>query len=414
MGEDFNSLPKYLNSIGNETLLDRQIRIFSEYGFKEITILVNDRKERVKSHLQDLHKDTEISYISDSEFTGTGGAVLGALQRPEHNFIVSYADTVFHLDISRLIDFHELNNCDFTSVVHPNSHPWDSDRVVVNKDGRIKELFRKGEFSSEEIGNLCLAGMVVIRRRFLEEIAADFSAKKRKVTDFVADYMTNKNLQSKNIFGYHTSEYIKDAGTPERLIGVKQDLIANFGLNGSPRPVVFLDRDGTIIRHKDLLTDPEEVELLPGVENFIKTLNQLGVLVIVVTNQSVLARGLCSEERLLQVHRKIEGLLATKEAFLDAIYFCPHHPDNGFEGEVPELKVVCECRKPKLGLLEQARREHDIDLTRSFYVGDTDTDALTAQGFGAKFFQIGDNSEVSEEIEKEFKIIEAKVKQLLK
>ena len=77
-------------------------------------------------------------------------------------------------------------------------------KYTLNKDGRIKELFRKGEFSSEEIGNLCLAGMVVIRRRFLEEIAADFSAKKRKVTDFVADYMTNKNLQSKNIFGCRT------------------------------------------------------------------------------------------------------------------------------------------------------------------------------------------------------------------
>ena len=414
MGENSSSLPKYLSSIGNETLLDRQIRLFRKHGFNEITILVNDRKDRVTSHLHDLHKDIKISYVSDSEFTGTGGAVLGALQRTEDNFIVSYADTLFNLDMSRLMEFHEQKKSDYTSVVHPNSHPWDSDRVVLEKDGRIRKLFRKSEFWSEEIGNLCLAGMVLISRKFLQEMVDDFSANNRRNTDFVVDYMTPKNLQYKNFFGYHTSEYIKDAGTPDRLKDARDDLVVNFALNGFPRPVVFLDRDGTIIHHKDLLTDPEEVELLPGVENFIKSLNKLGILIIVVTNQSVLARGLCSEERLLQINRKMEGLLAKKEAFLDATYFCPHHPDSGFMGEVPELKVVCECRKPKLGLLKQAQREHDIDVDKSFYVGDTDTDALTAQGFGAKFFQIRSENKSSSQIEREFQTIEASIKELLK
>ena len=414
MGENSSSLPKYLSSLGNETLLDRQIRLFRKDGFNKITILVNDREHRVRYHLHDSHKDTEISFVSDSEFTGTGGAVLGALQCTEDNFIVSYADTLFNLDMPRLMEFHELKNSDYTSVVHPNSHPWDSDRVVMDKDGRIRELFKKNVFLSEEIGNLCLAGMVIISRRFLQEIFGDFSGENRRNIDFVADYMTPKNLQSKNFFGYHTSEYIKDAGTPDRLKEANEDLVVNFALNGTQRPVVFLDRDGTIIRYKDLLTDPKEVELLPGVENFIKSLNKLGVLVIVVTNQSVLARGLCSEERLLQINRKIEGLLGKKEAFLDATYFCPHHPDSGFAGEVAELKVACECRKPKLGLLKQAQREHDIDVDKSFYVGDTDTDKLTAQGFGAKFFQIRSENKSSSQIEREFLTIEARIKEFLK
>jgi D-glycero-D-manno-heptose 1,7-bisphosphate phosphatase len=84
----------------------------------------------------------------------------------------------------------------------------------------------------------------------------------------------------------------------------------------------------------------------------------------------------------------MENLLAKKSAFIDQIYYCPHHPDSGYEGEVAELKINCECRKPNTGLLMQAQSDHKIDLTKVFYVGDTEIDALTAENFGAQYFQV--------------------------
>jgi histidinol-phosphate phosphatase family protein len=127
------------------------------------------------------------------------------------------------------------------------------------------------------------------------------------------------------------------------------------------KPAVFLDRDGTIIRDTSYVRDPDDVELLPGSAAAIRRLNERGLPVIVVTNQSGIARGLITEQDYERVRRRLDKLLEAEGARIDASYHCPHHPD--FSGP-------CECRKPGLKLFRQAAAEHGLDLGRSFYVGD--------------------------------------------
>ena len=154
---------------------------------------------------------------------------------------------------------------------------------------------------------------------------------------------------------------------------------------------IFLDRDGTINKYVGFLRDIYDFELLPGVAEAIRKINESGYLAIVITNQPVIARGEVTWEQLEEIHNKMETLLGKEGAYLDAIYFCPHHPDKGFEGEIPELKIDCDCRKPKPGLIYKAAEEFNIDLSQSWMVGDGKNDILAGKNAGCKTALIGSN-----------------------
>ena len=143
---------------------------------------------------------------------------------------------------------------------------------------------------------------------------------------------------------------------------------------------VFLDRDGTIIEEVGYLDRPERVELYPYSIEAIRALNRAGLKLVMVTNQSGVARGFFSEEVVHAVHRHIADLLAAGGAWLDAYYYCPHHPD----GRVAEYATVCQCRKPERGMVDRAVRELGIDPARSFTVGDRWLDVALAQTVGAR------------------------------
>ena len=145
-----------------------------------------------------------------------------------------------------------------------------------------------------------------------------------------------------------------------------------------------MDRDGTINKMVGFVTRPEQFELLPDVAKAIKAINKSGYLAIVITNQPVIARGDCTFEQLQTIHNKMEMELGKEGAFVDAIYVCPHHTDKGFSGERPEYKCDCDCRKPKPGLLLQAAKDFNIDLSQSYMIGDSGRDVKAGKNAGVK------------------------------
>lgn len=147
---------------------------------------------------------------------------------------------------------------------------------------------------------------------------------------------------------------------------------------------IFLDRDGTIIVYKELLHKKEDVVLLEKAAEAIRLINDHGFLAIVVTNQPVVARNLCSLEEMWAINRRMEELLAAEDAYLDDIFACPHHPDRGFPGENKAYKIKCECRKPGIGMIKEATNKYNIDLKKSYLIGDTTTDIMTGKNAGLK------------------------------
>jgi D-glycero-D-manno-heptose 1,7-bisphosphate phosphatase len=144
------------------------------------------------------------------------------------------------------------------------------------------------------------------------------------------------------------------------------------------RPAAFLDRDGTITVERGYVTRPEDIELLPGAAAAIRRLNEAGVLVVIISNQSGVARGLMTEEDMAAVHSATESLLAESGARLDGAYYCPNHPD----GKVERYTRDASCRKPATGMLEQAVLDLEIDLSESTMVGDQLTDVGLANRAG--------------------------------
>jgi D,D-heptose 1,7-bisphosphate phosphatase len=151
---------------------------------------------------------------------------------------------------------------------------------------------------------------------------------------------------------------------------------------------VFLDRDGTLNIHRGFIARPDDIALLPGAGAALQRLHAMGFLTVLVTNQPVIARGETTFEGLKAIHDRLEELLRDDGGRLDAIYFCPHHPERGVAGEVAEFTIDCDCRKPGTGLVLQAARDLDIDLARSWMIGDTTRDVLTANRAGLRAIQV--------------------------
>jgi len=145
-------------------------------------------------------------------------------------------------------------------------------------------------------------------------------------------------------------------------------------------PAVFIDRDGTLNEDCGYIADPKDLVLYPFAGHAVRLLNDNGVKAIVVTNQSTVARGYCSEQMIETIHSKLRDELHKQGAHLDAVYYCPHHPEIGGE----QYQVDCCCRKPKAGMLRQAAREHNIDLERSYVIGDKTLDIEMARSVGAR------------------------------
>ena len=148
------------------------------------------------------------------------------------------------------------------------------------------------------------------------------------------------------------------------------------------KKAIFLDRDGVVNYEKNFVLTPEAMELIPEAPEAISKINASAYLAVMITNQSAVARNLINTEELTQIHNKLKADLKASNAHLDAIYYCPHHPDYGGPGVNKDLIMDCHCRKPKPGMLTEASTELDIDLSLSYMIGDAERDILAGKEAG--------------------------------
>ena len=194
-------------------------------------------------------------------------------------------------------------------------------------------------------------------------------------------------IKEGRVFVYKSTEYVKDMGTPDRLAEVSADIkngvVSDRSLKQKQK-AIFLDRDGTVNEYVGFLRDIDNFRLLPGVAEAIAKINASSYLAIIATNQPVIARGEVTFQELDEIHKKMETELGKGGSYLDDIFFCPHHPDKGYQGEVAELKMYCDCRKPKIGMLIEAAEKYNIDYNESWYIGDTTMDIQTGKNAGIR------------------------------
>jgi histidinol-phosphate phosphatase family protein len=364
-------------------VLQHQIELCRKFGFTNIALLVHHRHEAISKFFGDgsLY-GVRIQYVVEETPRGTAGALRDALPVLDDRFFVLYGDTFMDVDMRKMWNAHVDSGAVGTLLLHPNDHPHDSDLVEIETHGTVIGILPYPHPPGRDVRNLVNAALYVLEREGLEDVAP--IAGKADIAKHMFPCMLDLG---RRLHGYITPEYIKDMGTPERLDKVERDCIVGLPERLSTRHLrsaVFLDRDGTLIREVNHLKAPDQIDLLPGVAVAVRRLNRNGTLAVVVTNQPVVARGDITVEGLARIHARFESQLGEEGAFIDGLYFCPHHPDKGFSGEVSALKGPCYCRKPEPGLIDQACRELNIDRRNSWMIGDTTSDIEAGRRAGIR------------------------------
>lgn len=386
MGDLTREIPKPLIPIAGKPILEHQIELVKRFGHTDIVLLTGYRGEKIRDYFGNGSQwGVSIRYQQETTPLGTGGALRAAEKMLESSFFVLYGDIIMDLDLDELAAFHVRKNSLATLVVHPNGHPYDSDLLEMDGDDRITAFHRKPHEAGRYYHNLVNAGVYVISRGLLNKIpAGTFSDLGRDIFPHVVNNRTA-------LTGYSTAEYLVDVGTFDRLQMVTADVVSGktARLNRkNVRRAVFLDRDGVINEERDHVTTPEKLNLIPGVVEAIKKINRSEYLAVVITNQPMIAKGFATENDLDRIHAKLETLLGAEHAYLDRIYHCPHHPEKGFAGERPELKILCDCRKPSPGMVLKAAADFNIDLKNSYMVGDQTVDIQTGINSGCRTIMV--------------------------
>mgnify|MGYP001029875141 FL=1 len=336
-----SDIPKPMIKIDGIPVLEREIECLREQGFTDIIITVSHLGNIIMDYFGDGSGispvtgkpfDVHITYYFEKEPLGNAGALFQIKDQLTEDFLLLNADAMFDVDFNRFVAYHKKKGGLVTLFTHPNNHPYDSGLLIADADGVAMKWLTKEDERDGYYRNRVNAGLHVISPKIL-----DMEITTAKVD---LDRQLLKPLcGTGKMYVYDSPEYVKDMGTPDRYYAVCEDVktgkVKARNLQNKQK-AIFLDRDGTINKYVGFLRDIRDFELIDGVADAIKKINQSGYLAIVVTNQPVIARGEVSLEELDNIHNKMETLLGESGAYVDAIYYCPHHPDKGFEGERPE------------------------------------------------------------------------------
>lgn len=375
-------MPKPMIELAGKPILQHQIELVERYGLHQIIILSGYKSEVIENYFcSGAAYGVNIQYVRENAPLGTAGAVKQLENTLDDDFLVLYGDIMLDIDLDSLISFHLNTKSLATIVVHPNDHPADSDLLEVDDDSKVTTFHSKPHDKNKFYRNMVNAGVYVFGHEIFRHIPEG------TFSDFGKDIFPQILKIGKVICVYRSAEYIKDVGTLERLREVEKDFISGkvARLNKkNKRAAVFMDRDGVLNEEDYPLISLKQFKLLDGAGEAVRKINESGLLAILVTNQPIIAKGFISEEQLNVIHAKLDSELGKAGGYLDKIYYCPHHPEKGFEGEIAELKIECECRKPGTGMIESAVKEFNIDVEGSFVIGDRTADIAAGAGAGMK------------------------------
>ncbi|MGC8638942.1 MAG: HAD-IIIA family hydrolase [Isosphaeraceae bacterium] len=374
------TMPKCLVPIAGRPLLDYWIDRLLEAEIREARINTHALAEQVRSYIARVNSRGHIHLVESYEpvLLGSAGTVRANadLADTADQVVLIYADNLSNIDLRPLLDFHRTHADPFTMVLWHAPNPRACGIAELDALGRIISFTEKPPRPATDLAN---AGLYVVDAQLYREIAA------RRAFDLGFDVLPRLAGRMR---GWVWGGYHLDVGTPQALEQARRDAPRFFpvreNVSAGPGPAVFLDRDGTLIKHVHYLADPADVELLPGAADALKTLRIAGFRRVLVTNQSAVGRGIISEARLHEIHAEMNRQLAEQGTSLDGIYYCPDAP-NGDDRTVVENPR----RKPGPGMLLQAAAELGLELASSWMVGDSISDVLAGLNAGCRSILVG-------------------------
>jgi phosphoheptose isomerase len=357
-----SDLPKPMAEVAGRPFLDWLLTALRRQGVHRLVVSTGHLASSIEDYCGDGRRwHMEIRYSREEAPLGTAGAIRQALgQLSGDRFFVLNGDSFCAADLLHLYAAHARHQARATMWLTAVDDCGRYGQVELGEADAVIAFREKAGLSGPGLVN---AGVYLFERDVFERVEAGKSVSlEREVLP---------ELVERGLFGVRSRERLLDIGTPASYQEA-QTLLPLLARGGERRRFAFIDRDGTIIAHHHHLADPAQVELLPGAARGLAELRALGLGLIVVTNQSVIGRGLLDHDGLVRIHQRMVSLLAAEGVAVDDIYHCPHRPDEG-----------CACRKPNPGLVEGAARDWKADPKRSFVIGDDRADVALGQRIGA-------------------------------
>jgi mannose-1-phosphate guanylyltransferase len=382
-------VPKCLIPINGRPLLDYWVQSLVEAGIREARINTHSLVHVVRNYIKQVNTLGQLHLIESYEpvLLGSAGTLTANadLTNGADDVVIIYADNLSNIDLRPLIAFHRWHGDPLTMVLFRAPEPCACGIVELDRQGRVLSFVEKPE---QPVSDLANAGLYVMTGVTYHQIVA------MRAFDLGFDVLPRFVGRMR---GWVWGGYHRDIGTHEALERARRDSAQFFPgtseiQHHGQRPAVFLDRDGTLIKHVPYLSDPALVQLLPGAAGALKRLRCAGFACVLVTNQSAIGRGLITEDRLSEIHSELNRQLACSGATIDSIHYCPDLPscDN-------QTPVVDADRKPGSGMLLRAAAELGIDLSVSWMVGDLMSDVLAGINAGCRSILVESGQTSSEE-----------------
>jgi mannose-1-phosphate guanylyltransferase / phosphomannomutase len=376
-----DQIPKALLPVAGIPIIFRQLRTLRREGITSFTVLAGHLGARLIGPLAEEARARGIALDLrvEQEPLGTAGC-LAALGAVSQDTLLVNGDMLFDIALDTLQAFHRARDALVTIVAHPNDHPRTSD-LISESNGLVSAIYPRELPRANDLRNLVPAGLYLAAPAFFAHVP------RAQKSDMIRDLLPQIVAAGARVCAYNTTEYIRDVGTPSRHATAAEDVASGkvAALNSrNKRPAVFFDCDGALNVEPGNpgVVQPDDVVLIPGAGTALSTARAAGFLAIAITNRAQVARGLVTFEGLDHILGRLEALLAQEGGVLDRIYFCPHHPDGGFRGEIRALKIACECRKPGTLLFRRAIDELPVEPARSAGVGDSLRDIGAARAIG--------------------------------
>jgi len=383
------NIPKPMCPIAGIPILQHQIELAQQYGINEIFILSGHMSQMIVDYFGNGF-GVKIHHIVETQPMGTAGCLKLLEEKLRERFMVFYGDVMMNMDLHAFMQFDKQYDSVGTVVTHPNDHPFDSDLLKIDDDNTVIDILPTPRAESLIYTNAVNAAIYILSPDLIKYIEVP--------SDFGKNVFPKVIAAGEVLKAYHSAEYIKDMGTKDRLEKVSADFksgkIYRFNRKNK-RAAIFLDRDGVLIEDMDTHPSLKDFKLLPRVSEALKMINESNYLAIVVTNQPMIAKGFVTFDDVKNINMKLETVLGNAGTYVDDIFFCPHHPDKGFPGEVPHLKTACNCRKPKIGMIDKAKEKFNIDCEVSWMIGDRRSDVQAGAAAGCRSILIGKKNDCS-------------------
>ena len=369
----YKSTPKALIKFKQKPNLQYQIYQLKKNGINDFLFLTNHLDKKITNFLKKINiKNCKV--LSDKYSFGTAGSLIGSKKYLKKKFIVLYSDIFIEFDFKNFIKFSQRKNSGCTLVVQANSHPYDSDTVEYDRNNMINKItFKKSR--ANKINNAA-ASIFYFKKKVLKNIFF----KKNSTKDIVKDILPHF-IKKKQLYAYKTIEYLNDFGTQDRFNDVKHSLkkgnIKNL-IFKNKKTAVFLGRDGIINKRLDKgVKNIKEFIILPKIGQAIAKLNLNNIPCFIVSNQSILAKRQITLKNFKKIIMYLDKYLSKHKAYIDDFLFCANYKNIKYNDK--NISFFYKFRKPNPGMIFYFAKKYNINLRKSYLIGDSDTDILAGR-----------------------------------